>query len=74
MYHRIVHDIFNDRLLDWWVGHGTPTSFTPLSWPSPSLCVTTPDNILWSKIKGQLPAHHYQNNDELKRAATEASP
>jgi hypothetical protein len=74
MYHPTVHDIFNGCLLDWWVDHGTPTSSIPLSWPSPCLCVTTSDNTLWSKIKGQVPAHHYHNNDELKRAVTETSP
>lgn len=73
IYHPTVHDIFNDRLLDWWVGHGTPTSSTPLSWPSPSLCVATPANTLRSKIKGQVSAHRH-NNNELKRAVTETSP
>jgi hypothetical protein len=41
-----VRDILNEHFLGRWIGHGSPTSSAPLSWPPRSPDLTTSDNTL----------------------------
>jgi hypothetical protein len=67
-----VHDILNEHFPGYWIGRGSPTSPTPLTWPPCSPDLTTLDNSLWGIIKGQVAAHRYHNTDELCRAVEQA--
>ncbi|GFG33836.1 hypothetical protein Cfor_11040 [Coptotermes formosanus] len=49
-----VHEVPRAALPGWWTGHGSATSALPVSWPSHSPGLTTPDKSLWGIIKEKV--------------------
>jgi hypothetical protein len=60
--------VLSEHYLGCWIGHGSPTSPTPLSCPLLTHDLTTLASSLWRIIMGQVAAHRCHNNDELHRA------
>jgi len=56
-----VRDVLNEHFPGRWIGRGSPTSPAPLPWSPHSPDLTTPDNSLWSIIKGRVVARRYNN-------------
>ena len=67
-----VCDVLNEHFPGRWIGLGSPTSPSPLSWPPCNPDLTTPDSSLWGIIKGGVAVHRYNNNEDLRRAVEDA--
>lgn len=68
----IVHEVLNEALPDWWIGRGSATSASPMSWPSHSPDLTKHDNSLWGIIKEKVAGYCCNTNTELWAAITDA--
>jgi len=67
-----VRDVLNERFPGRLIGRGSTTSPAPLTWPTSSPDLTTPDNSLLGIIKGRVAARRYNNNEDLHRTVEDA--
>ena len=67
-----VRKVLDENFLSRWIGRGSASFPSPISWPPRSPDLSNPDNSLWGIIKERVQQVKCVNNSDLREAVVDA--